>query len=56
MLADIATGKTGFADIMFLVAFILFLLAGGVAYWAKAFWATVVCLGLAAVALGFLVL
>ena len=56
LLADISQGNTGFADIMFLVAFILFLIAGAVAYQAKALWATVVCVGLAAVALGWLVL
>jgi hypothetical protein len=56
MVADIASGNTGFADIMFLVALILFLIAGVVAYQVKALWATVVCLGLSAVSLGWLVL
>lgn len=56
VLADISSGNTGFADIMFLVAFILFLIAGVVAYMAKALWATVVCVGLAAISLGWLVL
>jgi hypothetical protein len=58
VLADIAQGNTGFADIMFLVAFILFLIGAAVA-WAvapRAIWATVVALGLAAVSLGWLVL
>lgn len=56
LLADISSGNTGFADIMFLVALILFLIAGAVAYQAQALWATVVCIGLAALSLGWLVL
>lgn len=58
LLSDISTGNTGFADIMFLVGFILFLLAAFLFYprpsvpW---FAHTVLCLGLAAVALGWLV-
>jgi hypothetical protein len=56
MLADIASGNTGFADVMFLLAMILFLVAGFIAYTAKALWATVICLGLAAISLGWLVL
>lgn len=56
MIADISQGHREFADVMFLVALILFLIAGVVAYTAKALWATVVCLGLGAVALGWLVL
>jgi hypothetical protein len=52
MLADISSGNTGFADVMFLVALIVFLLAGFVAYQAQALWAT----GLAALSLGWLVL
>ena len=56
MLADIAHGNTGFADIMFLVALILFLIAGVVAFQVKTFYATVIALGLAAVSLGWLVL
>lgn len=56
MLADIASGNTGFADIMFLVALILFLLAGVVAFQVKTFYATVIAVGLAAVSLGWLVL
>jgi hypothetical protein len=58
MLADIASGNTGFADVMFLVAMILFLIGAFVA-WAiqpRALWATVVSVGLAAVALAWLVL
>lgn len=56
VLADISSGNTGFADVMFLLAMILFLVGGFIAYTAKALWATVVCLGLAAVSLGWLVL
>lgn len=56
MLADIANGNTALADVMFLVALIVFVLAGFVAYGAKALWASVVCIGFAAMALGWLVL
>jgi hypothetical protein len=56
ILADISQGNSGFADVMFLVAMILFLIAGFIAYTAKALWATVMCIGLAAVSLGWLVL
>jgi hypothetical protein len=60
MLADISTGNTGFADIMFLVGLILFLIAALLSLphdparppyaWFVGF------VGLAAVALGWLVL
>jgi hypothetical protein len=56
ILADIASGNTGFADVMFLVAMILFLVAGFVAFQVKTFYATVIAIGLAAMALGWLVL
>ena len=56
MLADIANGNTAFADVMFLVALIIFLLAGFVAYGAKALWAAVMCIAFAALSLGWLVL
>lgn len=59
MLGDIAKGKTGFADIMFLVAFILFLLEALIRFARPAQWvyeSLLLCLGLACVALGFLVL
>jgi uncharacterized membrane protein YtjA (UPF0391 family) len=56
MIADISSGNTGFADIMFLVALILFLIAGFVAFQVQTFYATVLALGLAAVSLGWLVL
>jgi len=56
MIADIASGNTGFADVMFLVALIVFLLAAFVAFEAKTFYATILAIGLAAVSLGWLVL
>lgn len=58
LMADISSGNTAFADVMFLVGLILFLGAAAIA-WAitpRALWATVASLGLAAVALGWLVL
>lgn len=45
-----------FAEVMFLVALIIFLVGGFLAYQAKALWATVVSLGLATVSLGWLAL
>jgi hypothetical protein len=56
ILADIASGNTGFADVMFLVALIVFLLGAVVAFQVKTFYATVIALGLAALSLGWLVL
>lgn len=60
ILADISSGNTGFADIMFLVGFILILMAAVLFYpkpnGGASFAHTVLCLGLAAVALGWLVL
>ena len=61
ILADIAHGNTGFADIMFLVGFILFLIAAFFGYrplgdGRPVLWSPIVCLGLAAVSLGWLVL
>ena len=58
MIADIASGNTGFADVMFLLALILFLIGAFVAWSVqpRALWATAVSVGLAAVALGWLVL
>jgi len=56
MLADISSGNTGFADVMFLVALILFLIGGFIAFQVKTIYATVLAVGLAAVALGWLVL
>ena len=56
ILADIAHGHVDAADVLFLLAVILFLIGAFIAYTAKALWATVVCVGLAAVAGGWLVL
>lgn len=60
LLADISTGNTGFADVMFLVGLILFLIAAVLCYprpsTVPAVGHTVAALGLAAVALGWLVL
>lgn len=60
MLADISSGNTGFADVMFLVGFILFLIAA-ILYWPRTpssppYNGVALCLGLAAVALAWLVL
>jgi hypothetical protein len=52
------TGNGDFADVMFLVAFILFII-GAVVAWAiqpRALWATVVSVGLACMALAWMVL
>jgi len=56
VIADIASGNTGFADVMFLVALVIFLVAAFVAFQVKTFYATVIALGLAALSLGWLVL
>jgi hypothetical protein len=56
VLADIASGNTAFADVMFLVALVVFLLGAVVAFQVKTFYATVIAIGLAAVSLGWLVL
>jgi hypothetical protein len=58
VIADISSGNTGFADVMFLLAVFLFVI-GAVVAWAiepRALWATAASLGLAAVSLGWLVL
>ncbi|HEX5015987.1 MAG TPA: hypothetical protein VFX15_00200 [Actinomycetes bacterium] len=60
LLADISSGNTGFADVMFLVGFVLFILAA-ILYIPgnppkPPYAAMVMCLGLGAVALGWLVL
>jgi hypothetical protein len=52
----IFNGNLNLADIAFLVAVILFLVGAFLAYGAKALWATLVSVGLAAVAFGWLVL
>jgi hypothetical protein len=56
ILADIASGETDWADIFFLIAVILFVLAAVVAFQVKTFYATVLATGLAFCALGWLVL
>lgn len=63
MWADISSGNTGFADIMFLVGFILFVLALVASFPTVAtdpqrswWWRILVAAGLACVALGWLVL
>ena len=60
LLADISSGNSGFADIMFLVGSILFLIAA-ILYWPRTpnsppYGGVALCLGLACVALGWLVL
>ena len=52
----IVSGNFTFADIMFLVAFIVFLVGAYLASTAKALWALAVCIGLASVSLGWLVI
>ena len=63
MLADIASGETAFADVCFLVGFILFVLALVASFPTVAtdpqrswWWRVLVAAGLAAIALGWLVL
>ena len=56
MLADIESGNADLADILFLVAVVLFVVGGVVAFQAKAIWATLVAAGLACTALAWLVL
>jgi hypothetical protein len=59
LFADISSGNTGFADIMFLVGLILFLIAAILLYPRPTnppLGHTAMALGLAAVALGWLVL
>ena len=57
MLADISHGHVGFADVMFLVAFILFVVAAVVIVVRRtAVETALISFGLAALALGFLVL
>ena len=54
----IVNGNANFADVCFLVGFILFII-GAIVAWAiqpRALWATAVSVGLACMALGWLVL
>lgn len=52
----IASGNFNVADICFLIAVIVFLIAGFIAYGVKTLWATLVAIGLAAVSLGLFLL
>jgi hypothetical protein len=56
--ADIATGETAWADIFFLVAVILFVVAAAVTwnFQPRPLWATLTALGLAFVSLAWLLL
>lgn len=56
MLADLWVGKTQAAELFFLLAMVLFIIAAAVAWQAKAYWATAVGVGLASVALGWALL
>lgn len=56
MLADIASGETGIADLLFLIATILFFLGAVVAFQAKAMWAAIVAGGLGCCSLAWLLL
>lgn len=61
LLADISSGNTGFADVMFLVGFILFAIAfiaelPAVRPNGAPWWRILVAAGLACIALGWLVL
>ena len=56
MLADIASGEVDLADILFLIAFILFVLGTILAIMRKGFESALVWAGLACVALGWLLL
>ena len=52
----IASGHLTLADVMFLVAFVVFLVGAFLANQAKALWALAVAIGLALVSLGWFVL
>lgn len=56
ILADIASGETAWADIFFLIAVILFVIVAILEFMARALPAGILAVGLAFVALGFLVL
>jgi hypothetical protein len=56
MLADIASGEVDWADILFLVAVILFIVGAVLTFQAQALWATLVSVGLACVALAWMLL
>jgi hypothetical protein len=54
--ADIVTGKTSLAEVMFLVAMILSLIAAVIAFQVKTLWATLVALAIGFTAFGFFLL
>ena len=56
ILADMISGKVEFAEVMFLVALILFLVVAVIAAMARTFEMLLLALGLAAAALAFFVL
>jgi hypothetical protein len=56
VLADIATGKTQWAELFFIVALVLFLIATAVSLIAQSVWSAVLCAGLACVALAWVLL
>lgn len=56
VLADIASGKTDWADIFFLIAVIFFAVAAIIAFQVKTFYAVLISGGLLCAALGLLLL
>ena len=56
MIADIASGNTDAADLLLLVAVVLFVVTAVLAWSARALWSVTLAVGLACVALGLLVL
>jgi hypothetical protein len=56
MLATLVEGKTDLADVLFLVAMILFIVCAVIHAMAKQITGTILCAGLACVALAWLVL
>ena len=56
MIAEIASGKVALAEVMFLVAFIVFCLGAYFATRARAEVLALICIGLAATSLGWLLL
>lgn len=56
ILADISQGKTGAADLFFLIAAILFGIGAVVAYSVKTFYATLIAAGLCLTAIALLLL
>jgi hypothetical protein len=56
VIADIASGHTAGADILFLVAAVLFVISAALAWSARALWPVLCALGLGCVAVGLLLL